>query len=82
MYAIKLETLVGKDHRVELDLPASFPVGEAEIIVLAKSGETEQAPQGGALEHLLGWLDTLPPGGRSREDIDAQIREERDSWGD
>jgi predicted DNA-binding antitoxin AbrB/MazE fold protein len=29
---------------------------------------------------LSDYLRTLPPGTRSKEDIDQQIREERDSW--
>lgn len=28
------------------------------------------------------WLDSLPPSGRTREEIDAQVEEERNAWGD
>ena len=39
------------------------------------------ARPGGKVEGKLSdYLRALPPGTRSKEDIDQQIREERDSW--
>jgi hypothetical protein len=32
--------------------------------------------------NLLSWLDQLEPSGRTKEEVDAYIREERASWGD
>jgi hypothetical protein len=32
--------------------------------------------------NIIDFLNQLPAGTRSKEDIDEQIREERDSWGD
>ncbi len=31
---------------------------------------------------IVAFLKSLPPGTRTKEDIDRQIRDERDSWGD
>lgn len=36
----------------------------------------------GGEKDILDFLNSLPPGTRSKEDIDQQIREERESWGD
>jgi hypothetical protein len=80
MFAFKLETSVTEDHRIVVDLPADFPEGGAEIIVLAKPGA--EKPRGETLLDILDWLGTQPPTGRSKEEIDAQIAEERASWGD
>lgn len=82
MYAHKYETTVNADHHLSIDLPASFPIGPAEVIVLAKSDPQNPVPVVEPLTQLFAWLDTLPPSGRSIEEIEAQIREERDSWGD
>lgn len=82
MYAAKYETTISADHRLNIELPPSFPVGKAEVIVLAKSESQRPVPTDESLQQLFNWLDTLPPSGRSVEEIEAQIREERDSWGD
>ena len=37
-------------------------------------------PTGKVQGKLSDYLRALPPGTRSKEDIDQQIREERDSW--
>lgn len=81
MYAHKYETVIRADHRITIELPDNFPEGEAEVIVLTKS------PQGApskseTLIDFLDWLKTQPPSGRSKEEIDAQIAEERAAWGD
>ena len=84
MYAIKYETTVAADHHLSIDLPASFPVGEAEVIILAKappSSSQDPSPEE-SLPEFLDWLQTRPPTGRGKEEIDAQIAEERNSWGD
>lgn len=39
-------------------------------------------PAGGSLKDFIVWFHTQPPSGRTAEEIEAQIREERDSWGD
>jgi len=81
MYAHKTETRITEDHRVTIELPPGFPEGEAEIIVLAKSPQFVSA-KGETLIEFLDWLKTQPPSGRGKEEIDAQIAEERASWGE
>ena len=80
MLAFKFETSVTQDHRVAFVLPADFPEGGAEIIVLAKPGV--ETPSGETLLDVLDWLKTQPPTGRTKEEIDAEIAQERASWGD
>jgi hypothetical protein len=60
------------------DGPLPDAVGRAELIVVP---EENAAPTGQA-KHSAFDLFGKAPVLRSREDIDAQIREERDSWGD
>ncbi|HRP95576.1 MAG TPA: hypothetical protein PL143_04945 [Rhodocyclaceae bacterium] len=85
MQAYKFEAIVPPDHQLSISLPESFPAGAAEIIVLTKA-ETQPAPTAeGAPDNLKAfsaWLKRQPATPRSREEIDAQIREERESWGD
>lgn len=80
MYTHRIETRVTADHHVVFDLPPSFPEGEVEIVVQTKS-EQSQA-KGETLIDFLDWLKTQAPTGRSKADIEAQIAEERDSWGE
>lgn len=86
MHAYKTETIVPQNHRLELTLPASFPTGTVEVIFLAKedsphttAADTEPSR---SLKAFSAWLKQQPATPRSREEIEAQIREERDSWGD
>jgi len=60
---------------VELDVPVSQVTERVEVILhpLAE-GVGESA--GGVVQ----FLRSLPRGARSRDDIDRQLREERDNW--
>ena len=60
---------------VELDEPVANMAVEVEVVV-RPAGAAE------AKMSVSEFLRQLPPGTRSKEDIDRQIREERDSWGD
>lgn len=60
---------------VELDEPVRSSRGEVEVLV-----EVEEARPANEISNLADFLESLPPGSRSKEDIDRQIREERDSW--
>lgn len=62
---------------VELDEPVSDMTGTVEVILRYRA---KQQPQNGG--SLSAYLRSLPPGTRTKEDVDRQIREERDSWGD
>lgn len=81
MHAIKCEAVVKADHRLSIELPEAFPVGEVEVTVRAKRARHPDTPTHESLVEFLDWLKTQPPTGRSKEEIDAQIAEERDSWG-
>ena len=56
---------------VELDEP--LPDRTREVEVVARVGDKQPG-------ELSDYLRGLPPGTRTKEDIDRQIREERDSW--
>ena len=58
-------------NTVELDKP--LPERTREVKVLASVGDKLPGK-------LSDYLRSLPPGTRSKEDIDRQIDEERDSW--
>jgi hypothetical protein len=84
MHAVKLMTRIDATHRLMLDLPADTPEGEAEVIVLIRSANAPPASTPQAGQSLLDFFAELDqrPGRktRSREDIEAQITAERDSW--
>ena len=61
---------------VELDEPVRSASSEVEVLV-----EIEEAKPSASISNLADFLESLPPGTRSKEDIDRQIQEERDSWG-
>lgn len=60
---------------VELDEPVRSRSDEVEVLV-----EVEDAKPSNEISNLADFLESLPPGTRSKEDIDRQILEERDSW--
>jgi len=77
--------IVSADRHLSLTLPPDFPMGAAEVIVLsdAPAPSTDDAlvsPQASDLDALFESLKTLPPSGRTIEEIDRQVAEERDSW--
>ena len=63
--------------RIDLDEPVDELTGEVEV-VMRPIERTEPTPK----QDIFDFLRSLPPGTRSKEDIDRQIAEERDSWGD
>ena len=82
LHTIKLKAVVDKSQQLHLQLPPDTPVGEAEVIVLV----TPAAPDANAapmasLREFFAELDARPQTHpRSREEIEAQIAEERASW--
>jgi hypothetical protein len=69
----------GRLHGRHLDLDESVDQLEGEVEVVV--GAVEPAPAKPA-ESIFEFIRKLPPGSRTKEDIDRQIAEERDSWGD
>ena len=60
---------------VELEEPVEGASGES---VLVQIDEHAGSSAGGFLE----FLRTIPAGRKSRDQIDGELRDERDSWGD
>lgn len=56
---------------LRLDAPLPSEVESIEVRV------TLRAPRKGRISSLIEYLESLPPGTRTREDIDAEIREGR-----
>jgi hypothetical protein len=77
MHAIKLKKHVGEDRRIAIDLPAGFPEGEVEVIVLAPAGAEDSSE---ALRTFFAELDRAPGRRLSREEVDDYLAKERASW--
>lgn len=65
--------LVGPNS-VELEEPVEAGAYEVEVIVRMTEPPSVR-PDG-----LADFLRSLPPGSRSKDDIDRQVRAERDAW--
>ncbi len=59
-------------QHIELDEPVTELEGPVEVVLRRVRSETE-----GQEEDIFDFIANLPPGTRSKEDIDRQIREER-----
>ncbi len=71
----------GPVHVIRNNRPAGVYMSEEEYArLLAASGGTERPRSGLDVWDLI--LNRPYPGTRSKEEIDAQIREERATWGD
>lgn len=62
-------------RRIDLDEPVEEVTGEVEIVV-------RRAPVTAPKRDIRDVLRSLPPGTRSKEDIDRQLAEEKASWGE
>ncbi|WP_437569270.1 hypothetical protein [Sorangium sp. So ce542] len=89
MHAHKLIVCVPKSRRVEISLPEDVPEGEAEVIVLIQEQRDVHPMEGGRNERLLAacravdaWRDDNPERILSKEQVDAALNAERDSWGE
>ena len=80
MQAFKTNQEIPEDRKLTLALPPDFPVGEAEVIVLAKTHEMNENRQRQSLEEFFQRLETLPITRRTKEEIDRYIQAERESW--
>ncbi len=85
MQTLRLRHTVTTDCQINLTLPPDFPAGVVDFVV--RSMEVPEPADGAVdqrqrsdLRSLFELLDTLPPAGRTREDIYRQIQEQRDSW--
>lgn len=78
MRAVRLNAVLGDDHRLKIVVPDEIPVGAVEVIVLASQ------PQGGRAEPTLGELfaelDRMPHKPLTVEEVNRYLAEERASW--
>jgi hypothetical protein len=81
MNAVKLQAIVPENRELTITLPPEVPPGEVEVIVLSK---TVTKPPPGSWERIQQFLSRTPPArpGRTKEEIDRYLEEERASWGD
>lgn len=81
MQSLKLRVNV-RDHRIADELPPEVPDGEAELVIQFEGSAAPDMEH--ARRHLQLLFDRLRgrSPGRSREDIDRQLAEERAGWGD
>ena len=66
-------------------LPAHVPVGRARLTVEVADPPSTRLPptvtQGGTdVEALVALLQTFPPTGRTREQVDQSLQDERAAW--
>lgn len=64
-------------RHIELDEPVTEIEGQVEVVLLAVFPQPD-----GDEEDIFDFIAKLPSGTRSKDDIDRQIIEERDGWGD
>jgi hypothetical protein len=63
-------------RHIELEEPVEEMQGEVEVTL-----RPSHRQEAGQHQNIFELIASLPPGTRSKEDIDAQIAEERGSWG-
>lgn len=61
-----------------IEVDEALPADSNEVEVVLHVGTSK--PGTGDPARLLEYLQSLPPGTRSKEDIDRQIEEDRGSW--
>ena len=82
LHTVKLETVVDQTHQLHLQLPPDTPAGKAEVIVMVTPtvAPTNAAPMTSP-RAFFAELDARPlRNPRSKEEIEAQIAEERAGW--
>jgi hypothetical protein len=77
MRAIKLQAQVPQDRTLSIKLPDDVDEGLAEIIVLVPEA---RHPKSLSVEEFIAELSERPLRRRSKEEIDAELLEMRQSW--
>jgi hypothetical protein len=68
----------GRLHGRHIDLDESVDELDGEVEIVVRPVEAGRAK---TIESIFEFIRSLPPGTRTKNDIDRQITEERDSWG-
>lgn len=68
--------LIDAQH-IELDEPVTDLMGPVDVVLRRVPADIK-----GQDEDIFDFIAALPPGARTKDDIDRQIHEERESWGD
>lgn len=78
MATYEFERVVDDSHM--LVLPAEIPLGRIRVMVIAE--DPQSVPSAAVSAHNNIFQDFLnhPPMNRTREELDAYLRNERDSW--
>lgn len=80
------DATIPESRHLSIKLPDHSPTG-VRVLIRVKPNEPTPTPQATPtplaqdLIDLFDMLDKLPPTGRTKEEIDQQVRAERDSWG-
>lgn len=62
-------------QHIELDEPVTELEGPVDVVLRSVPSDIDRRD-----EDIFDFIAKLPPGTRSKEDIDRQIREERENW--
>jgi hypothetical protein len=65
---------------VELDSPVEMPRDSDNVEVILPATPLDERSRREKTKKLIEHLMSLPPGTRTKEDINRQIQEERDTW--
>jgi hypothetical protein len=77
---VRVKTTVLPGNRIEVATPGLAVGAEVQVIVLPAVGAADPPPADG--KSFLEIIEEMPPGRlfKSAEEVDAYLREERDSW--
>ena len=81
MTSYTLKGRITEDHRLEVDLPADAPVGDAEVTVVIGPAHVRRGNAAAFLE-TLDQINCMHPDRprRTKEEIDAELNAMRDEW--
>lgn len=72
-----IPVVIPKDRKITIQAPPDAPEGEAEVVLKPKDPETGN---GQTLSDFLEMMQKSDHKRYTKEELDARIKEERDSW--
>jgi len=82
MATLRLKGRISRDHKVTVDVPAELPECDVRVIVEVPETTDRRAAKAASLAKIFLEIEASPGSGRTKEEIDAYLAEERASWGD